>query len=164
MYSKRGRDASPSFYVAPTGLDCFLVLLPRAMPWASIFRSFGAEQNPKYSNPEIGLRARNAEEEIMIAARRRMKSEVPLWSGSMTGEGLAKFGGGVSGDESMPVGQPLAGLISAIGYRFRRLKPTAIHGVAPAGPIRELPWRRTLHGFEFCKLIRRQMMPRAASE
>src|ERR1039457_1798344 len=55
VYRKRGRDASASFYVAPTGLDCSLLLLPRAMPWASIFRPFGAERNPLYSNPENGL-------------------------------------------------------------------------------------------------------------
>src|ERR1017187_6615521 len=55
VYRKRGRDASPSFYVAPTGLDCSLLLLPRAMPWATIFRPFGAERNSLYSNSEIGL-------------------------------------------------------------------------------------------------------------
>src|ERR1039457_6030267 len=55
VYRKRGRDASALFYVAPTGLDCSLLLLPRAMPWATIFRPFGAERNPLYSNPENGL-------------------------------------------------------------------------------------------------------------
>src|ERR1019366_5500097 len=55
VYRKRGRDASPWFYVAPTGLDCSLLLLPRAMPWATIFRPFGAKRNPLYSNPENGL-------------------------------------------------------------------------------------------------------------
>src|ERR1039457_4081597 len=52
---ERGRDASPTFYVAPTGLDCSLLLLPRAMPWPTIFRPFGAERNLLYSNPENGL-------------------------------------------------------------------------------------------------------------
>src|ERR1017187_6661698 len=55
VYRKRGRDPSPWFYVAPTGLGCLLLLLPRAMPWATIFRPFGAERNPLYSNPENGL-------------------------------------------------------------------------------------------------------------
>src|ERR1039457_312045 len=55
VYRKRGRDASASFYVAPTGLDCSLLHLPRAMPWATIDRPFGAERNSLYSNSEIGL-------------------------------------------------------------------------------------------------------------
>src|ERR1017187_4918555 len=77
VYRKRGRDPSPWFYVAPPGLGCLLLLLPRAMPWASIFRPFGAERNSLYSNSENGLVLIDTSvEETRVSGKRRRNARL----------------------------------------------------------------------------------------